>query len=90
MPRQRFEPASGPGTLSGLAVEIDDEIGAPVVHGAEQDGEEKAEGGIAHRRVGRPGRLRVELQLRGETVTRVRVGGSAVTVLAGSIAVPDA
>ena len=27
VPRQRFEPASGPGTLSGLAVEIDDETG---------------------------------------------------------------
>jgi PhzF family phenazine biosynthesis protein len=40
--------------------------------------------------LGRPGRLRVELQLRGETVARVRVGGCAVTVLAGSIAVPDA
>ena len=27
IPRQRFEPASGPGTLSGLAVDIDDETG---------------------------------------------------------------
>src|ERR1700730_2445044 len=27
IPRQRFEPASGPGTLSGLAVEIDDKTG---------------------------------------------------------------
>jgi len=38
----------------------------------------------------RPGRLRVELQLHDGAVARVRVGGSAVTVLAGSIAVPDA
>jgi len=27
IPRQRFEPASGPGTLSGLAVDIDDQTG---------------------------------------------------------------
>ena len=27
IPRQRFEPASGPGTLSGLAVDIDDATG---------------------------------------------------------------
>ena len=27
IPRQRFEPATGPGTLSGLAVEIDDATG---------------------------------------------------------------
>jgi hypothetical protein len=27
IPRQRFEPASGPGTLSGLAVDIDDKTG---------------------------------------------------------------
>lgn len=40
--------------------------------------------------MGRPGRLRVELQVRDGAVARVRVGGSAVTVLAGSIAVPDA
>jgi PhzF family phenazine biosynthesis protein len=40
--------------------------------------------------MGRPGRLRVELQVHDGAVTRVRVGGSAVTVLAGSIAVPDA
>jgi trans-2,3-dihydro-3-hydroxyanthranilate isomerase len=40
--------------------------------------------------LGRPGRLQVELQLQAGAVTRVRVGGSAVTVLAGSIAVPDA
>jgi PhzF family phenazine biosynthesis protein len=40
--------------------------------------------------MGRPGRLRVELQVHGGAVARVRVGGSAVTVLAGSIAVPDA
>ena len=39
--------------------------------------------------LGRPGRLRVELQLQEGKVTRVRVGGSAVTALAGSIAVPD-
>ena len=39
--------------------------------------------------LGRPGRLRVELQMDGGAVARVRVGGSAVTVLAGSIAVPD-
>jgi trans-2,3-dihydro-3-hydroxyanthranilate isomerase len=39
--------------------------------------------------LGRPGRLRVELQLQEGTVTRVRVGGSAVTVLTGSLAVPD-
>ena len=40
--------------------------------------------------LGRPGRLRVELQLQNGAVARVRVGGSAVTVLAGSIASPDA
>jgi PhzF family phenazine biosynthesis protein len=40
--------------------------------------------------MGRPGRLRVELQVHDGAVARVRVGGSAVTVLAGSIAVPDA
>lgn len=30
IPRERFEPASGPGTLSGLAVEIDDQTGHAV------------------------------------------------------------
>jgi PhzF family phenazine biosynthesis protein len=40
--------------------------------------------------MGRPGRLRVELQVHDGAVARVRVGGSAVTVLAGSIAVPPA
>jgi PhzF family phenazine biosynthesis protein len=40
--------------------------------------------------LGRPGRLRVELQLQDGEVARVRVGGSAVTALEGSIAVPDA
>ena len=40
--------------------------------------------------LGRPGRLRVELQVRAGAVTRVRVGGSAVTVLSGSIARPQA
>jgi PhzF family phenazine biosynthesis protein len=40
--------------------------------------------------MGRPGRLSVELQVHDGVVARVRVGGSAVTVLAGSIAVPDA
>jgi PhzF family phenazine biosynthesis protein len=40
--------------------------------------------------MGRPGRLLVELQVHDGAVARVRVGGSAVTVLAGSIAVPDA
>lgn len=40
--------------------------------------------------MGRPGRLRVELEVHDGAVTRVRVGGSAVTVLEGSIAVPDA
>jgi trans-2,3-dihydro-3-hydroxyanthranilate isomerase len=39
--------------------------------------------------LGRPGRLRVELLLQAGAVARVRVGGSAATVLAGSIAVPD-
>jgi trans-2,3-dihydro-3-hydroxyanthranilate isomerase len=39
--------------------------------------------------MGRPGRLRVELQVHDGAVARVRVGGSAVTVLAGSVAVPD-
>jgi trans-2,3-dihydro-3-hydroxyanthranilate isomerase len=39
--------------------------------------------------MGRPGRLRVELQMHDGAVARVRVGGSAVTVLAGSIVVPD-
>lgn len=40
--------------------------------------------------MGRPGRLHVELQVHDGAVARVRVGGTAVTVLAGSIAVPDA
>ena len=40
--------------------------------------------------LGRPGRLSVELQVHDSAIARVRVGGSAVTVLAGSIAVPDA
>ena len=40
--------------------------------------------------MGRPGRLLVELQVHNSAAARVRVGGSAVTVLAGSIAVPDA
>ena len=40
--------------------------------------------------MGRPARLLVELQVQDGAVARVRVGGSAVTVLAGSIAVPDA
>ncbi len=40
--------------------------------------------------LGRPGRLRVELHVQGGAVDRVRVGGSAVTVLSGSIAVPSA
>jgi len=40
--------------------------------------------------MGRPGRLCVELEVHGGAVARVRAGGSAVTVLAGSIAVPDA
>jgi PhzF family phenazine biosynthesis protein len=40
--------------------------------------------------MGRPGRLSVELQVHDGVIARVRVGGSAVTVLAGSIAVPDA
>ena len=39
---------------------------------------------------GRPGRLRVELQVHDGLVARVRVGGCAVTVLAGTIAVPGA
>jgi trans-2,3-dihydro-3-hydroxyanthranilate isomerase len=39
--------------------------------------------------LGRPGRLRVELQVGAGAVTRVRVGGSAVTVLSGSIARPE-
>jgi trans-2,3-dihydro-3-hydroxyanthranilate isomerase len=39
--------------------------------------------------MGRPARLLVELQVQDGAVARVRVGGSAVTVLAGSIAVPD-
>jgi hypothetical protein len=30
IPRARFEPALGPGTLSGLAVEIDDRTGLAV------------------------------------------------------------
>jgi hypothetical protein len=34
--------------------------------------------------LGRPGRLSVELQVRAGAVTRVRVGGSAVTVLSGN------
>ena len=38
--------------------------------------------------LGRPGRLRVELLLQDGVVARVRVGGGAVTVLAGSMAVP--
>jgi trans-2,3-dihydro-3-hydroxyanthranilate isomerase len=40
--------------------------------------------------LGRPGRLRVELQVHAGAVDRVRVGGSAVTVLSGSIARPQA
>ncbi|HTY78740.1 MAG TPA: PhzF family phenazine biosynthesis protein [Candidatus Bathyarchaeia archaeon] len=40
--------------------------------------------------LGRPGRLRVELQLQGGAVARVRVGGGAVTVMAGNMAVPAA
>jgi len=40
--------------------------------------------------LGRPGRLRVELLVRDGVVGRVRVGGSAVTVMAGSIARPPA
>ena len=40
--------------------------------------------------LGRPGRLRVELQVHDGAVARVRVGGSAVTVLSGSIARPQA
>ncbi len=40
--------------------------------------------------LGRPGRLQVELQLQDGAVARVRVGGAAVTVLEGSMAVPDA
>jgi trans-2,3-dihydro-3-hydroxyanthranilate isomerase len=40
--------------------------------------------------LGRPGRLRVELHVQAGGVDRVRVGGSAVTVLSGSIAVPPA
>ena len=39
--------------------------------------------------LGRAGRLRVELQVGAGAVTRVRVGGSAVTVLSGSIARPE-
>lgn len=38
--------------------------------------------------LGRPGRLRVELQLQDGAVARVRVGGAAVSVLEGRIAVP--
>jgi len=30
IPRGRYEPATGPGTLSGLAVDIDDETGLAV------------------------------------------------------------
>ena len=40
--------------------------------------------------MGRLGRLRVELRVRDGAIARIRVGGSAVTVLAGSIAVPAA
>jgi len=40
--------------------------------------------------LGRPGRLQVELQLQDGAVARLRVGGAAASVLAGSIAVPDA
>jgi predicted PhzF superfamily epimerase YddE/YHI9 len=35
--------------------------------------------------LGRPGRLRVELETTAGRVTRVRVGGQAVTVLSGSL-----
>jgi len=38
--------------------------------------------------VGRPGRLRVEVEGAGGTAPRVRVGGSAVTVLSGSLRLP--
>lgn len=40
--------------------------------------------------LGRPGRLRVELLIQDGAVGRVRVGGSAVSVMAGSIARPSA
>ncbi|HEV8531403.1 MAG TPA: PhzF family phenazine biosynthesis protein [Methylomirabilota bacterium] len=40
--------------------------------------------------LGRPGRLRVELLVQDGAVGRVRVGGSAVSVMAGSIARPPA
>src|SRR6266851_356677 len=40
--------------------------------------------------LGRPGRLRVELLVQDGAVGRVRVGGSAVSVMAGSIARPSA
>src|SRR5262249_61402755 len=38
--------------------------------------------------LGRPGRLRVELQLQEGTVTRLPVGGSAATALAGPLPLP--
>ena len=38
--------------------------------------------------LGRPGRLSLEVDLSGESVTRVRIGGAAVTVLRGVIRVP--
>ena len=38
--------------------------------------------------VGRPGRLRVEVEGAGGAAPRVRVGGSAVTVLSGSLRLP--
>jgi len=38
--------------------------------------------------VGRPGRLRVEVEGAGGAAPRVRVGGTAVTVLSGSLRLP--
>ena len=35
--------------------------------------------------IGRPGRLTVEVQGAGDVVTRVRVGGRAVTLLSGTL-----
>jgi PhzF family phenazine biosynthesis protein len=40
--------------------------------------------------LGRPGRLAVVLEVEGRTPTRVRVGGGAVTVLAGTLRAPEA
>lgn len=40
--------------------------------------------------LGRPGRLQIDIEVAGRTPTRIRVGGTAVTVLTGSMRLPPA